>query len=137
MSYRSADNCAVQINGNTLVGIGTWDMSGIQSATYDTTAFGDTYKQFISGIIDSGTISFSGVFDPDDTTGQILMGTYQQNQTHVTDIKLYIDSSSYYIPSTTNPSSYVLITQHTVNASMGNAIKTTFQGKVSGKMVLV
>lgn len=130
-------NAKVTLGATTVLGIGKWSMDGINVSQADTSAFGSTYATFISGMIDGGTISFDGYYDKDDTTGQIALKNYADAQTHITSLRLYVDSSSYYAPSTTNPVSYVTIQNYTITADKGDAVRTTFQAKVSGKFELI
>ena len=60
----------VTLGANSVVGIGTWSLDGIQVEEFDASAFGDTWKKFEYGMKDGGSISFNGHYEPTDTTGQ-------------------------------------------------------------------
>lgn len=137
MAFKSGANCAVKLGTTTVVGVGNFTMSGVVIDQYETSAFGDTRKTFISGMQDGGQISFSGVYDPADTTGQTALRNYADNGTQLTSLRLYIDGNSYWIPTTTNPASYVTITDWSINADMQDAIRMDFTAKVSGKLELL
>ena len=135
-SYRGADG-KVTLGSNTISLMGTWSMSGIQTDLGETTAFGDEWKQFRPMLKDGGTISFNGLFDGTDTAGQTALRNYNAANTSVSDIRFYVDDNSYYIPSTTNPLSYVWITEWNVDSDKAQLVTASFSCKVSGKMVLV
>ena len=124
MAFKSGANCKVTLGSTTILGVGNWNLSGITVDQYETSAFGDTWKQFISGLKDGGQITFSGVYDPADSTGQDQMRTYAHDQTQLTSIRLYVDNTSYYTPTTTNPLSYVTVSNYSITADKGDAVKT-------------
>ena len=137
MSSRTGHLGKVTLGANLIAGMGNWSMSGITTDLLEKTAFGDTRKQYVTGLLDSGEISFEGYYDPDDTNGQNTLRTYNEDNTEVTTIRFYIDSTSYYTPTTTNPLSYVLVTSYNVTADSKDILKTSFTCKVSGKMELI
>ncbi len=65
MSYRSGKDCAVKLGTNLIIGIGTWEINGITADQMDASAMGDNWKKFEFGMKDGGTITFSGLADPD------------------------------------------------------------------------
>lgn len=127
----------VTLNGGTISLLGSWTLNGQEVELLEQTSFGDEYKQFLPGIKDGGTISFNGLYDGTDTAGQTALRNYNANNTSVTDIKLYVDDTSYFLPSTTNPLSYCWVTGFEVGSEVGGLVTATFNMKVSGKMVLV
>ena len=60
---------------HTIAEMGSWSISGISRNMIDYTAFGDTVMKFKPGMLDPGTISFSGFYDGTDTTGQVKLIT--------------------------------------------------------------
>ena|SRR3989304_4202340 len=128
---------AVKKGTYTVAEMGQWSLAGLTRETLDSTAFGDTYKQFEVGIGDYGTISFQGNYDPTDTNGQVALNTACIAATQVTDLYFYIDSVSYWRVSNTN-SDYILLTKCNAVAADKSGIATvSFEGKVSGSMKLV
>ncbi len=110
----------------------------------------DNWKHFEFGLLDGGNITFSGLYDPADTTGQDALKLANVNQTDITTLRLYIDNTSYFEPCATtgywtpanttgNDSelSKVNCTAYTINADKGALVQTDFTLKVSGCMVLV
>jgi len=50
--------------------MGEWSISGISRNMIDFTAFGDVTMKHKPGMLDPGTLTFSGWFDASDSTGQ-------------------------------------------------------------------
>lgn len=143
-------NCKVALGSNTILGMGDWSIDGFSREEIDDTAFGDEEKRFEFGVIDGGTISFSGFYKPSDTDGQVELEEAFDQKTDLTSMRLYIDLTSYYEPcqttsylSPTNTSagntklSHVNIISRPINAEKGGLMQTSFQARVTGRMVLV
>jgi hypothetical protein len=81
MAFKSGKDCKVTLGSNTVVGMGTWSISGITADQMDASAFGDNWKSFEFGMKDGGTITFSGIADPADTTGQEALQLANLNNT--------------------------------------------------------
>lgn len=150
MSYREPNLISIKYGGNSLVGMGTFSISGVSADQMDTTAFGSNWKTFAFGIKDGGTISLSGLFDPDDANGQVALMAANIANTDITNLKLYIDNTSYLVPCQTtgyfSPGltsnqdtipSWVNVTSYSINADKADIIKIDFSFKISGVMVLV
>lgn len=117
--------------------MGTWNMPGVTSDQLEDTEFGSEWKTFKMGLKDGGQITFSGLYDPTDTNGQTILRTYNADNTEITDFRLYIDNTSYWIPTTTNPTSYVQVTAWEVGLDKAQLGTASFTVKVSGKMELI
>ena len=65
----------VQANStkHTVAEMGNWSVGGINRNMIDYTAFGDTVMKFKPGMLDPGTITFSGFYDGTDSTGQVSL----------------------------------------------------------------
>jgi hypothetical protein len=150
MARKVGKDCKVALGSSTVVGMGTWSLDGIVADQFESTAFGDNWKTYEYGAKDGGTISFDGFFDPTDTTGQIALQLANLSNGTVTNIKLYVDNTSYYEPCQTtgyfSPSyttgygtqlSNVRITSFNVKADKSGLLTTNFSAKVSGVMVLI
>lgn len=97
MAEINGDGGKVMIGSVTVAAIKEWSLSGFVMGTLDTTAFGDTIKTFISeGCGDPGTISFTGNYDPADTTGQAALATLCEAGTTSTDLYLYANTSTFW-----------------------------------------
>ena len=150
MATKHGKDAKVTLGAADVVGMGTWNLSGITTDQADTTVFNQNWKSFKFGAKDGGTVSFNGLLDPADTTGQDVLRAAQLNNTNITNLRLYVDDTSYYEPCQTTgyftPSdtsgndtilSYLNVTSFDVGADKGGMITASFQCKVSGVMVLV
>lgn len=129
--------CKVTLGANQILGMGTWEMSGVTVDQLEDTEFGDTWKTYLYGLMDGGQITFNGYYDPVDSTGQAALRTYSEAATAVTSLRLYVDNTSYWAPTTTNPLSSVVITAWNVSADKGGLMQASFTAKISGKMELI
>lgn len=149
-SYKSGKDCKVTLGANTVVGMGTWTITGISADQMDASVFGLNWKAFEFGMKDGGTITFSGLFDAADVTGREALELANVNNTDLTTLRLYIDDTSYFVPnqttgyySPTNTSgqdtilSWCNIITYNITADKADLVKIDFTAKVSGNMVLV
>ena len=140
----------VQLGSNIVLGIGNWSIDGMSKAEIDDTEFGDESTKFVLGIEDGGAISFAGNAKLGDTTGQLALMEAFDADTELTDLRLYIDNTSYFEPNQTagylHPGkttgantqvSNVIITGHPVSTDKGGLATISFSARVNGKMVLV
>jgi len=88
----------VALGTDTVLGMGTWSHSGLAREMLDDTEFGDKVKSYLPGILDGGTVSFSGKYKADDTTGQDVLRAALMNGTPISDIRFYTDASGYFMP---------------------------------------
>lgn len=118
--------------------IGVFSLSGMVNETVEVSEFGDEFKHFDFGIGQFGEISFSGHYDPTDTNGQVLLESAWKNKSMLTDLRCYIDNTSYWVPDLTNDSdSGVLLEEYGAIEFDVQGIGTIeFKGKVSGQLVL-
>lgn len=150
MTYKAGKDCKVTLAANAVTGMGTWKVGGITSDQMDTTVFDQNWKTFEFGAKDGGTVTFNGLLDPDDTTGQDVLRAAQLNNTDISDLRLYIDDTSYFEPCQTtgyfSPSnttgndtipSHVNIVSQDIDADKASMVSASFSAKVSGVMVLV
>lgn len=138
MAAYNGRNCSVRIGDTSLLGIGDWNMEGVSVDQIDTTSFGSTWKTFEAGMSDGGQITFSGYFDPTDTDGQVALRNLNENGERLyggtTSIRFYYSAGSYFTPCTSNPASFVLITNYSIKADKSDVCRVSFTCKVSGKM---
>ncbi len=150
MGKRIGNKCKVTLGANQVVAIGSWSLNGIQADQVEVTALGDDWKSFMFGLKDGGDVTFDGFYDPDDSTGQEVLRLANLNNNNVTQLRLYIDNTSYFTPcqttgyfspanSTGAPTrlSYLNITSYDVKADKAGVMQSSFKAKVSGCMVLV
>jgi hypothetical protein len=141
----------VTIGTNKILGIGQWQITGGTADELDDTELGDEEEKIVLGMGRGGAVSFSGNHKPGDTTGQIALIQAYKNRTELTDLRFWIDETSYYMPCQTagylHPSvttgggtvvSNVLIKQAmSISYDKGSLGSTSFEGRVNGDMVLV
>ena len=140
----------VSLGASKVMGIGNWSMDGMSRAEIDDTELGDDSTKYVLGIKDGGTISFSGNHKPGDTTGQIALENAYDAAAELTDLRFYIDETSYYVPCQTtgylHPGmttgantavSSVIITSRPISDDKGGLGQVSFTARVNGDMVLV
>jgi hypothetical protein len=138
MAFKTGKNAAVKLGTSTVVGMGTWRLEGIAVDLLDSTAFGDTAKSFLTGLLDYGNVSFSGLYDPADTTGQDVLRSANKNASKITNIRLYVDNTSYWTPDvTTLPAAGMWVTSYNVGFDKNGLGTTEFTGKCTGPWALV
>lgn len=138
MSYKPGNKAKVTLGADTVVGMGVWKMSGITVDQLDATAFGDTAKEFLTGLMDYGNIEFSGLYDPADTTGQTALINALSGNTKVTNIRLYVDNTSYWMPDiTADAASGMYVTNFSISADKSGLAQISFTGKATGPWALV
>ena len=139
----------VSLGTNKVVGMGTWSLDGIQIEEFDASEFGDDWKKFEYGMKDGGSISFNGHYKPEDTTGQQALQQANLYNSKLTNLRLYINNTSYFEPCSTagwfSPAlttgaptpagSSVTITSFNIGMDKSGLGTISFTGKVSGVMV--
>lgn len=130
-------NCKITLGSTKILGMGTWQMSGVNTDLLDKTEFGDTWKQYVLGLLDGGEITFNGLYDPTDSEGQTALRTANEAGTELTDLRFWVDNTSYWAPATTNPTSHLLISQWQVSVDKAGLAQSSFTAKIAGKMQLV
>ena len=64
MAFSKGKDCKVTVNaGTSVVGIGSYTISGVVADILETTEMGDDYKTFTPSLLDSGTVTFEGLCD--------------------------------------------------------------------------
>ena len=140
----------VTLGASTVAGMGTWSYDGVTVEEFDSSAFGDTWKTFLYGMKDGGTVTFNGHYDPTDVTGQQALQQANLYNSALTSLRLYVNDASYYTPcastgyfsptlTTGAPTvlSSVTITSFNVGLDKSGLGTTSFTAKVSGLMVLI
>ena len=140
----------VTLGSNKISGMGTWSLTGVTADQVEVSQFGDNWKSFVFGMKDGGTVSISGYADPSDTTGQQALMAANLANTNITNLQIYINSTSYFMPCQTTgyfspttttgadtQASYVNVTSFNMNTDKSNLLQISFDMKVSGVMVLV
>src|SRR3972149_9394842 len=93
------------VNGKVMYGsvvvanMVSWSMSGFSlPVTSAPTAFGDTGTKVyeVAELGEAGTIEFNGNYDPADSTGQQALTAVCQAGTHLTNLYLYANVSTFW-----------------------------------------
>ena len=122
----------------TVAEMGTWSMGGLTNETLDSSGFGTALRTFEFGLGDSGAITFSGFYDPTDTTGQSLIKSAALNKSKMQTISFFIDSTSYWTLKTSGNTGNLLITKaDAITMEFGGLGRIDFEGKISGEMILI
>lgn len=130
-------NAKVTLGTTTVLGIGSWSMSGLTVDLLETTSFGDTAKQFITGLMDYGEVTFGGIYDLSNAGGQSTLISAMMNNSKIPDLRLYINSVSSWVPNVTGLSAAgVLITSVTIGQDKSGLGTIEFTGKYTGPVVL-
>ena len=140
----------VSLGASTIIGMGTWSLSGITADQMESSAFGDNWKTYEFGMKDGGQVTFNGFLDPADVTGQEALQKANIANTDLTSLRLWVDATSYYEPNQTTsyfspnltsaqntPVSYVNIISYDIGMDKSGLATISFTAKVSGVMVLV
>ena len=100
--FAAGNNAKVTLGTTAVVGMGNWKMSGITVDLLETTSFGDTAKQFVTGLMDWGTATFSGLYDMSNTGGQSTLLSAMINNSKIANLRLYLNSVSYWVANITH-----------------------------------
>lgn len=109
-----------------------WSMSGFsQPVSSASTAFGDTGAKVyeVTELGEAGTIEFNGNYDPTDTTTQAALLTVCKAGTHITNLYLYANTSTFWRVS---GAGYIIVTKAAAITMPRNNFGTiSFSGQVS------
>jgi len=112
----------------------SWSMSGYsQPVTSAPTAFGDTGTKVyeIAELGEAGTIDFNGNYDPSDTAGQIAISTVCKAGTHIDNLYLYANVSTFWRVAS---GGYIIVTKaNAVTLPRNNFGTISFSGQVSSQ----
>ena len=138
LGFKAGNNAKVTLGTSTVVGMGNWKLSGIEVDLLETTSFGDTAKQFITGLLDYGGVTFGGLYDPGDTTGQQILVSANINNSKIANVRLYVDANSYWTPNVTVVSAAGMLMQSvSIGQDKSGLATIEFSGKCTGPWVLV
>lgn len=132
MASASGRLAKVMYGSVVLAGMGTWSMSGFVPDIQEDTAFGDTVKKYIdAGIGDPGTVSFSGNYDPDDTSGQEALNALVSGGVGVSNLYFYVSTSRFWRVAA---GGLIILTKGNAITMQKNGLgQVSFEGKISAK----
>lgn len=131
-----AGKLAKVVYGNVkIAGLSTWSLSGYVPQTLEDTEFGDTIQSFVfGGAGDPGTVTFSGNYDPADTTGQVLFAAACKAELPLTNLYFYETATAYWWAGT---GGQILPTKCDALVMERNALgKVDFAGRISGAVMV-
>jgi hypothetical protein len=122
----------VMYGSNIVAGMGEWSLSGFVPDVQEDTAFGDTVKKWKqAGIGDGGTLTFSGNYDPADTTGQAALRALANTDSELTNLYFYESTSVFWRVAAGGS---IVLTKFGEPKFQKNGLATcAFEGKVSAK----
>jgi len=131
---KSGHKCKVTLGATQILGIGTWSWSGFSKELLEDVEFGDSYDDYVAGLMRCGTIAFSGKYKKDDTTGQDYLRSCLLNDLTLTSLRLYADSVSYFTPNSTTAVGGGLPAETPVGHVKVTSIDTTFDKGALGEI---
>lgn len=88
--------------GTTLVeNMGRWTLN-LTGAEIDVSAFGTVWEKRMPGML-GWTATLEGNYDPSDTTGQEVLVAAKIEATKITNLRLYVDETTYWTIDTEDP----------------------------------
>jgi len=110
----------------------SWSMSGFSIPVISApTAFGDTGTKVyeVAELGEAGTIEFNGNYDPSDSGGQLILSTLCQAGTHLTNLYLYANTSTFWRVASDG---YIIVTKaDAITLPRNNFGTISFSGQVS------
>ena len=129
-------NASVKIGTNLIKNLGKWSVN-IQMDNIDVTAFGSVWKKEMPGF-QGWSGSVEGYFDPADTTGQKALVDAGLAATKLTDLRFYLDNTSYYTPDVTGDAEAgAFITGVQISHDKAGVAQVTFNVSGFGGLILV
>jgi len=137
MGFKAGNYAKVTLGANTVVGMGTWELPGISVDLLESTSFGDTAKEYMTGLLDYGNVNFGGLYDPADTTGQAILISANLNNSKIANVRLYVDNTSYWTPNVTvNSDAGMMVQSVSIGMDKSGLATIKFAGRATGAWVL-
>ncbi len=138
MATKSGRIASVWYSANKVAGQGTWTLGGFTRETIEEDSWDLDIKNKYFSVADAGTLTFSGLHDPADANGQVMLDSACKNSSLLMSdaLRLYVDSTSYW----TNTTGHSILLTKCQSITMEKSAMGTvdFEGVVSvGAMVLV
>jgi len=143
MATKSGRIARVKLGAATVAGQGTWTLGGFTREVIEEDSWDLDIKKKYFSVGDAGTITFSGLYDALDATGQNLLNSVCLNSSAIgggistaviATLKFYVDNTSYW---TVDTGGTILITKCQSITMEKSAMGTVdFEGVVSGGRVI-
>ena len=138
MTTKSGRIASVYLGAVKVAGQGTWTLGGFTREVIEEDSWDLDIKNKYFSVGDAGTLTFSGLYDSADPTGQRLLDSACKNSSLLISniLKLYVDAASYWTNTTGHS---ILITKcQSITLEKSSMGTIDFEGIVSvGAMVLV
>ena len=110
MATKSGRIASVRLGTTKIAGQGTWTLSGFTREVIEEDSWDLDVKKKHFGVGDAGEVSFSGLYDALDATGQNSLNSACINSSALTahGLRFYVDSTSYWTATT---GGYFLVTK--------------------------
>ena len=136
MTTKNGRNATVKYGTYTIAELASWSLD-LSNDEIDTSAFGSTWKKSDVGMR-GWSLSVSGHWDPTDTNGQKAIETAWAGGSLINSIKLYVDTSSYWVPDvTTDSSAGGRVTSYALNQAHDAVAGISFTLSGSGPVTFV
>lgn len=137
MATKSGRIARVKLGAAAVAGQGTWTLGGFTREVIEEDSWDLDIKKKYFGVGDAGTITFSGLYDALDATGQNLINSACLNSsafsggvTAVSTLNFYVDNTSYW---TVDTGGHIFITKCQSITMEKSAMGTVdFEGVISG-----
>ena len=98
MATKSGRIASVRLGTYKVAGLGTWSYGGFSREVIEEDSWDLDIKKKHFGVGDAGELTYSGLYDASDPTGQDLLNSACLNSSAFTggDLKYYIDNTSYW-----------------------------------------
>ena len=98
MATKSGRIASVRLGTYKVAGLGTWNYGGFSREVIEEDSWDLDIKKKHFGVGDAGELTFSGLYDIADTTGQDLLNSACLNSSAFThnDLRFYVDNTSYW-----------------------------------------
>ena len=98
MATKSGRIASVRVGTFKVAGQGTWSYGGFTREIIEEDSWDLDIKKKHFGVGDAGELTFSGLYDIADTTGQDLLNSACLNSSAFThnDLRFYVDNTSYW-----------------------------------------
>jgi len=123
-------NASVKLDtgSNTVQNLYNWSID-LESPPIEQPVFGDTWSAAHGLGVNSWSGSCEGIFDKDDTDGQVALRNAQLNSTVVSGVRFHLDDNNYY-------SGDVYITSHNVSTDPEDVSRVTYSFTGTGELAL-
>lgn len=130
-SYLGRD-ASVKLGADTVAELAEWTLN-ITAESIDQGVFGSTWGKTHGLAETNWDGSFSGLLDISDTDGQALLESAVISGTKISNLRLYVDGTSYYTPDTaTDANAGCYITSYNSTATHGDVLRVEVSFKGTG-----